>query len=161
MKLYLSNVSFDSISTEAIKKYLIEQNTIIEMYSNNGIYTSKNGNGFKKLTFEDGKANILHHYLPDNHLHVDESYVYKSKELASRLPIPHKLQHIQQYHYKIAEKSPVVMVIETQDEKVCNLYFMMMNKHAKYSLPDINNPFTKETIAQLYHSASNASSTSK
>ena len=78
--------------------------------------------------------------------------MYKSKNFISRLPSNHCIQKIIKYEYKQSDKSPVTLVIEKNNEtnKISNIYFMLVNKHGKYSIPDINNPFTLETIEFFY-----------
>lgn len=152
MKLYLSNIILNNLFTDSIEKYLINKDNITELYSDEGIYVSKNNNGFKKLDIIDGDVKVIKSYLNNHDLLIDESYVYKSKNFTSRLPVNHCIQKIIKYEYKQSDKSPVTLVIEKNNEKntISNIYFMLVNKHGKYSIPDINNPFTLETIQFLY-----------
>ena len=152
MKLYLSNIILNDLFTDSIEKYLINKDNITELYSDEGIYLSKNNNGFKKLDIIDGDVKVIKSYFDDHDLFIDESYVYKSKNFISRLPSNHCIQKIVKCEYKQSDKSPVTLVVETNSEtnKISNVYFMLVNKHGKYSIPDINNPFTLETI-QFFH----------
>lgn len=152
MKLYLSNIILNNLFTDSIEKYLINKDCITELYSDEGIYVSKNNNGFKKLDIIDGEVKVIKSYLNDHNLFIDETFVYKSKNFISRLPTDHFIQKIIKYEYKQCDKSPVTLVIEKNNEenKISNIYFMLVNKHGKYSIPDINNPFTLETIQFFY-----------
>tara|TARA_X000000950_G_C13814414_1_gene619105 strand:- start:393 stop:866 length:474 start_codon:yes stop_codon:yes gene_type:complete len=152
MKLYLSNIILNNLFINNIEKYLITKDNITELYSDEGVYVSKNNNGFKKLDIIDGNIKVIKSYINDHDLFIDESYVYKSKNFISRLPSNHCIQKIIKYEYKQSDKSPVTLVIEKNNEtnKISNIYFMLVNKHGKYSIPDINNPFTLETIEFFY-----------
>jgi hypothetical protein len=151
MKLYLSNMELNKIQLHKLAKYLINKEKIIELYSDGGIYVCKNSQGFRKLEIVEGNINIFENYLENNSLVVDESYVFKSKDYTSNLPSQHNAINLVKFEYKTAEKSPVTLIIEKTENTVTNMYFMLMNNHGKYTAPDINNQFTKETI-QLFHS---------
>lgn len=150
MKLYLSDINLSKININNFKKYLISQDDIKELYSNEGIYISKNNNGFKKLKIIDGTINYITEYIDNLLLILDESYVYKSSEYISRLPIDFEIVELIKYEYKLSEKSPVTMVIESKLNNITNVYFMLIDKHGKYSVPDILNKFIKETIKEFY-----------
>ena len=49
MKLYLSNIILNNLFINNIEKYLIIKDNITELYSDEGVYVSKNNNGFKIL----------------------------------------------------------------------------------------------------------------
>lgn len=112
--------------------------------------SSKNNNGFKKLKIIDGTINYITEYIDNLLLILDESYVYKSSEYISRLPIDFEIVELIKYEYKLSEKSPVTMVIESKLNNITNVYFMLIDKHGKYSVPDILNKFIKETIKEFY-----------
>ncbi len=152
MKLYLSNIILNNLFTDSIEKYLITKDNVTEIYSDEGVYVSKNNNGFKKLDIIDGDVKVIKSYINDHDLFIDETFVYKSKNFISRLPTDHFIQKIIKYEYKQSDKSPVTLVIEKniEENKISNIYFMLVNKHGKYSIPDINNPFTLETIQFFY-----------
>lgn len=150
MKLYLSNVNLADIQSTKLSKYLTNEDKYIELYSNDGIYVCKNNQGFKKLDIIDGNIVTFDDYFHDHNLIVDESYVFKSKEYTSKLPSDHHRITLSRFEYKTSDKSPVTMVLEKIDNHVTNMYFMLMNNHGKYTEPDINNQFTKETIQSLY-----------
>ena len=94
----------------------------------------------------DGKITCIEKYILNNNLLVDESYVFKSKDYISRLPNKHNIITVNKCEYKITGKSPVTLVLEMHNNVINNMYFMLTDKHGKYTIPDINNPFTKETI---------------
>ena len=152
MKLYLSGWNINNIKEDKLKSWLVKTEHIDEIYSDEGIFVSKDNEGFRKLDIIDGNIKTIPDYLPNSPLIIDETYIYKSKNYTSRIPYNHrKLTTIKQY-YKESSKSPVTLVLEhnPDDHLVTNAYFMMMDKHGKYTLPDINNQFTRETIELLY-----------
>tara|TARA_Y100000389_G_C17393714_1_gene481371 strand:+ start:742 stop:1215 length:474 start_codon:yes stop_codon:yes gene_type:complete len=157
MKLYLSNINFQNININNLNNYITSKDDILEMYSDEGLYICKNGEGFKKLQIIDGNVKILNDYINDNHLYIDESYIYKSKQYISKLPINHYIIKLIKYEFKFSQKSPVTMVLETENNIVSNIYFMLTEKHAKYSTPDIDNQFIKETIQDFYNKIINDS----
>jgi hypothetical protein len=147
MKLYIPNLDLSKIITNNISKYAIHNDKIIEIYSDEGIFICKNNQGLKKMSIIDGNFKYLKKYTNDFDLIIDESYFFKSKYNVSRLPNKHEIKKINKIEYKLNVKSPVTLVIETNfNEKVTNIYFMLTEKHGKYSIADVNNPFTKETI---------------
>lgn len=146
MKLYIPTIDIKKISYDNLEKYKILQDNVVEMYSDEGVFVSKNNGGFKKLDIIDGEIKMIKGYITDHNLIIDESFVFKKKEFVSRLPKVHQIMKIQKSEYKMSLKSPVTLVVELHDKEVSNVYFMMTEKHGKYSIPDINNQFTKETI---------------
>ena len=147
MKLYIPNIDLSQIIINNISKYTLHNDNIVEIYSDEGIFISKNNQGFKQLSITDGNIKYLKKYTNDFDLIIDESYFFKSKHNVSRLPNNHEIIKINRIEYKLNVKSPVTLVIETNiSKKVTNLYFMLTEKHGKYSIADVNNPFTKETI---------------
>lgn len=147
MKLYVPNIDLSKIIVTNISKYVLCNDNIIEIYSDEGIFVSKNNQGFKKISIIDGNIKYLKKYTNDFDLIIDESYFFKSKQNVSRLPNKHNTIKINRLEYKLNVKSPVTLVIETNvNKEVINIYFMLTDKHGKYSIADVNNPFTKETI---------------
>jgi len=146
MKLYIPTIDIKNITYNNLEKFKILHDDIVEMYSDGGVYVSKNNSGFKKLDIIDGDVKMIKNYTSGHNLIIDESFVFKGKEYVSRLPKSHHIMKIQKLEYKMSVKSPVTLALETQGDNVTNMYFMMTEKHGKYSLPDINNQFTKETI---------------
>jgi hypothetical protein len=151
MKLYLSDIILKNLFINNLEKYMISKDNITELYSSEGIYVSKNNNNFKKLDIIDGDIKVIKAYINDHDLLIDETFVYKSKNI-SRLPVNHHIQKLVKCEYKQSEKSPITMVLEkNHDNIVSNMYFMLVDKHGKYSIPDINNPFTIETIQFFFN----------
>lgn len=146
MKLYLSDLNLSNIKIDNIEKYITSKDIIIELYSNEGIFVCKNHTGFKKLDIIDGDVKIIENYIEQLNLYIDETFIYKSKQLASRIPVNNKRKLLTKYEFKQSSNSPVTLVIEQENKITTNLYFMMVNNHGKYSIADINNQFTKETI---------------
>ena len=146
MKLYIPDICLRDIDDSKLDKYCISNDDIVEMYSSDGIYSSKNGAAFKKLLLIDGDVKCIKNYVDDMSLLIDESYVFKNKEPASRLPTTHHIKNIQHREFKMSEKSPVTLVLEKVNHRVNNFYFMLTQKHGQYSIPDIKNQFTQETI---------------
>ena len=146
MKLYIPELIIQKINDEFIEKYCIVNDDILEIYSDTGVYQSKNNSPFKKITIIDGEIKCIDNYIGTNRLFIDESFVYKSKYPVSRIPIEHQTKRIQHKEYKVSMKSPVTLVIEKSNNKIQGCYFMLTAKHGKYSIPDIKNQFTQETI---------------
>lgn len=149
MKLYIPTIDIKNITYNNLEKFKVLHDDVVEMYSDEGVYVSKNNSGFKKLDIIDGDIKMIRNYTSNHNLIIDESFVFKSKEYVSRLPKSHHIMKIQKREYKMSLKSPVTLVIEVHEKEVTNIYFMMTEKHGKYSLPDINNQFTKETIDEF------------
>lgn len=149
MKLYIPTIDIKNITYNNLEKFKVLHDDVVEMYSDEGVYVSKNNSGFKKLDIIDGDIKMIRNYTSNHNLIIDESFVFKSKEYVSRLPKSHHIMKIQKREYKMSPKSPITLVIEVHDKVVTNIYFMMTEKHGKYSLPDINNQFTKETIDEF------------
>uniref|UniRef100_A0A6C0LJT2 Uncharacterized protein n=1 Tax=viral metagenome TaxID=1070528 RepID=A0A6C0LJT2_9ZZZZ len=150
MKLYLSNLDLSKITIDKIKEYCIISDNMKEIYTDEGVYVSKNGQGYKKYSFIDNDIKFIKNYLENHDLIIDESFVYKSKETVSRIPVNHNVIHVTKNEYKMSPKSPVTLAVERCDDKITSVYFMLTNFHGKYSLPDIDNQFTKETIHSFY-----------
>lgn len=147
MKIYISDMDLAKININNIHNYIISNDIITELYSDEGIFINKNNQGFKKLLITDGNIQYIKQYIENYNIIIDESFYYKSKEYISRLPNNHYNIKLNKYEYKLDKKSPVTLVIEICEKKnVTNIYFMLTDKHGKYSIPDINNPFIKETI---------------
>jgi hypothetical protein len=150
MKLYLSNIEFNKININKLQQYCISNDVIQEMYSEEGLYICKNNRGFKKVDIIDGDIKRIENYISDQDLFIDETYIYKSKVNASMLPIKHSNMNIIRYEYKLSSKSPVTLVIEECNRQFNNLYFMLTQNHGKYSMPDIDNRFTRESIQTFF-----------
>ena len=97
MKLYLSDLNLSNIKIDNIEKYITSKDIIIELYSNEGIFVCKNHTGFKKLDIIDGDVKIIENYIEQLNLYIDETFIYKSKQLASRIPVNNKRKLLTKY----------------------------------------------------------------
>ena len=146
MRIYIHENNISNIQYNNISKYLINNDNITEIYSENGFFVITNGKKIKEITIKDGDIHHISNYLPNYNAIVDTSMIFKSKEPVSYIPHDHIYKNINRLEYKEDIKSPVSFVLELFDNKIENAYFMLTDKHAAYSDADIMNPFTKESI---------------
>ena len=146
MRIYIHENNVSNIQYNNISKYLINNDNITEIYSENGIFVITNGKKIKEITIKDGNIYNISNYLPDYNAIIDTSMIFKSKEPVSHIPHEHYYKNINRLEYKEDIKSPVSFIIEICNNKIENAYFMLTDKHAAYSDADIMNPFTKESI---------------
>lgn len=146
MRIYILENNISKIKCNNISKYLINNDNITEIYSDNGIFVITNGKKIKEITIKDGTIHNIPNYLPNYNAIVDTSMIFKSKEPVSQIPHEHYYKNINRLEYKEDVKSPVSFIVETCNNEVENVYFMLTDKHAAYSDADIINPFTKESI---------------
>ena len=94
-----------------LDKFLVKMDEIGEIYSDEGIYNITNSHIFKWNVTDDILINT--HYN-DVKLIIDNSKIETEK--VSRIPVDHIFIKVQQYHYKITEKSKMELVIKCSNK---------------------------------------------
>ena len=146
MRIYIHENNISNIQYNNISKYLINNDNITEIYSENGFFVITNGKKIKEITIKDGAIYNISNYIPNYNAIIDTSMIFKSKEPVSYIPHEHYYKNINRLEYKEDIKSPVSFIVEICNSQIENAYFMLTDKHAAYSDADIINPFTKESI---------------
>lgn len=146
MKIYIANVSLESLNTEKLIDFCIDKkgNIIFELCSNDSvIYLIENSKIYK--IENDGSENyeLIKDYK-GNDLLIDNS-IYLKKEIKSQLPLSYILTKKIRYEFKINKQSKLSLfmeyILEEDDNKgeLIDYYFIYEEEKL-----DLKNMFFQE-----------------
>ena len=141
MRLYVENQKLINDYNKFLKKYLIQTNKQIEIYSEEGIFNIDN-NDIYLLCIMNEKHDIIKNGI---NMIVDHSIIIKEK--VNQLPVEHIPLQIQYDIYCVNPKSNVKMIVKTLENKhiPIDVYFEVDNNIDPRSISVINeiNTFVK------------------
>lgn len=153
MKVYIQNLEPAKINyskLSSLDKYLLEQKSVVEIYSEEGMYLVENKKVYKLLPINEKSEKIT---LADTELIVDETIIVK--EIAFQLPFNHYSENTKIFIYKIEnirlfvegkyEKNIVSPEKVSNIDKYCNFvttnfYFDICNKN------ELFDPYVKNEL---------------
>ena len=144
MILYIENYNIKNKNQtqKVLEKYLIKQNNIIEVYSEEGIYFIDNKN-INKLIYNDKKSERMINYIDNHHFILDKTIIQKLE--AYQLPFDHIVLQNTEYIYSLNNKSTIklhliILNMEQNFSLINDFYFEVPDNI------DIYTPFFKEEI---------------
>ena len=135
MKIYISNIDLELISTKKLYDYKVSTNLIKYLYSSDGLY---------EITEQSIKKLIPHDYPIENEMIdnysilIDNSFFKKSN--IYQLPKESHLVNYNKFCYKLHKKSLISLILfyNTDIKKITDLYFETKE--------DYTNKFIQEDI---------------
>ena len=148
MRIYLENFNYQNINFNNLKKYKNELKEIIEIYSDNGLFLIENNRIFS-LKYKDGLIEKCNNYLNNINLILDKTIIKKNMNMVSHVPINNIQRKLKLYFYKLRDKSPLKLVLTYENNIIVDMYFMLFETYAAYSIADLNNFSIKEDIVEF------------
>lgn len=147
MKIYINNLNLDLLKdiSELFKEYLINSETYIKLYTNEGIYRIED----KKIYLLDScdkDIKIINNYYNNFSLIIDPSFFHKHN-ISSIHGDKHLSFQTKKHYFKIDKKSAIQLVI-----KYCsnNNIFIPNDIYFETDIDiDINDPFIKKEIIEF------------
>tara|TARA_Y100000992_G_scaffold292133_1_gene249327 strand:- start:3869 stop:4327 length:459 start_codon:yes stop_codon:yes gene_type:complete len=148
MRIYLENFNYQNINFNNLKKYNNELKEIIEIYTDNGLFLIENNRIFS-LKYKDGLIEKCNNYINNINLILDKTIIKKNMNMVSHVPINNIQRNLKLYFYKLRDKSPLKLVLTYENNIIVDMYFMLFETYAAYSIADLNNFSIKEDIVEF------------
>ena len=152
MKVYIQNLKPAKINYNKLSildKYLLEQKSVVEIYSEEGMYLVENKKVFKMLPINETSEKIT---LSDMELIVDGTIIVK--EIAFQLPFNHYPENTEIFTYKIKnirlfvegkyEENIVNPAKVSKIDKYCN--FVTTNFYFEICKNELFDPYVKNEL---------------
>jgi hypothetical protein len=116
MKIYIDNYEPKNLSNklDKLNKYLINSNSYVEIYSDDGIFYVDEFGIYKIIIINDDHIKYTSKALNYGFI-IDNTKLYK--ENVTAIPLSHINTTINKYEYKIDIKSKIKLVIEGNDNQ--------------------------------------------
>lgn len=148
MRIYLENFNYQNINFNNLKKYNNELKEIIEIYTDNGLFLIDNKRIFS-LKYKDGLIEKCNNYINNINLILDKTIIKKNMNMVSHVPINNIQRKLKLYFFRLREKSPLKLVLTYENDIIVDMYFMLFETYAAYSIADLNNFSIKEDIVEF------------
>tara|TARA_Y100000816_G_C26097302_1_gene580910 strand:+ start:731 stop:1189 length:459 start_codon:yes stop_codon:yes gene_type:complete len=148
MRIYLENFNYQNINFNNLKKYNNELKEIIEIYTDNGLFLIDNKRIFS-LKYKDGLIEKCNNYINSINLILDKTIIKKNMNMVSHVPINNIQRKLKLYFFRLREKSPLKLVLTYENDIIVDMYFMLFETYAAYSIADLNNFSIKEDIVEF------------
>jgi len=141
MKIYIDNYSTEKIykKMNSFNNYLLNKTNVIEVYSDEGVYSVDNNNIYK-ITYVDKPIKKIKH---SSEIDMIIDFSETKKIIVNHLPSDCIILKIETHNYKLNEKIKLVIdftLNKNMDYKIHNFYFDVSDDI------DINSPLFKQDI---------------
>ena len=149
MRLYVENQKLKNDYNKNLKKYLVQSNKCVEIYSEEGIFTIDN-NDIYLLCIMNEKHEIINNGIINNGINIliDKSNIIREK--VHQLPVEHIPLLIHYDMYSLDAKSKLKMIVKTLENKniPIDVYFEVDNSVDPTNISVINeiNAFMKLAV---------------
>ena len=150
MKIYNKYLKLDKINDEHVKQYNYNTRNVSYILSKKGIYRIYDNRDLHEIIINDDKIEEIEDYVNDQTHLIDYTIIKKRNTFVSNIPVDHIKRDIIMNYYSLRKNSPIVLVIEKENNIIVDFYFMLRDTYAAYSDADIYNPFILEDIKQFY-----------
>lgn len=150
MKIYNKYLKLDKINDEHVKQYNYNTRSVSYILSKKAIYRIYDNRDLHEIIINDDKIEEIEDYVNDQTHLIDYTIIKKRNTFVSNIPVDHIKRDIIMNYYSLRKNSPIVLVIEKENDNIVDFYFMLRDTYAAYSDADIYNPFILEDIKQFY-----------
>ena len=148
MRIYLENYNYQNINFRTLKNFILETKEITEIYSDDGLFLIEN-NKIYYLNYKDGTIERSMDYLDDINIVLDKTIIKKKMGMVSHIPFNNIKRKLKLHYFKLREKSPLKLVLTYENDLIVDMYFMLFETYAAYSIADLNNFSIKEDIKEI------------